>query len=376
MLAVLVASSMTNIVGCSKTEASTAKTNSEAGKVDYSTLKYDVKLTEKTNTADYLIKFKDFCKVMADNRRDELSKLKPIIDKGENDSDMNIDIYDNMISGIDTEYFRAYCASEYQRLYANVSNMLAQMPYINMEWEKYKDKGIKKLDACVIPDCDVLDYYKKYVTGDMYDMLVDAHLKYESMINYEANQIKDADKDYKEMFYLENICTDVDNIQDIDLTLTFKNSDGASFGSKKCIVKDGNIGERERGILENIELYRSYDFYDGEFAHVASNAVNSMCITYDKDMNIQYVKDLNVEYSLCDKMDAKDDYKLNVKINSIKHKDKLLSPSEIDDELTRKSKLMEGQVIVYDNVMKNIENSKATESELATYSELVGEARK
>ncbi len=362
--------SLCSMTGCggigNNNVASSSTVNKYASAVDYSKLDYKVNVTEKTNIADYLVGFDEFCEIMKQNRIDELTKLKPIIGKSDNDKNMQVDIYQNMIDGLDSEYFRAYCESEYQRLYVNISNMLSQMPYINAEWEKYSDTDIKLLDKCVVPDCDVIDYYEKYVTGDILDMLVDAHLKYESMIQYEANLISEPDKDYKEMFYLEKICTNTDYIDNIELDLKFTDNDDKLYGTKTVKVKNGEFTDELKKAIEGLDLYRSYDFYDGEFAHIASNAVNSLCVEYDKDMQIKYIKDLEFDYSLCDQLDANDLFKLNLKIKNIKHKDDIPAQDKFEDELNEKSKIMEAQVLIYDNIMQSINDSVATQSEVET----------
>lgn len=321
--------------------------------IEYTDIEYNIETQENYNLSEYMISMEEFIELKKNERREQLSRIKPLIANN---------TYKSMVKGIETEYFQAYCISQYEVMYRNIQNMMAQMAYITKEYDSITD--INKLDKCIVEDCVVTDYINKHMKGSLKDLLMDTHYKYESLIAYNAESIESANEDYITMFYNEYLCTDLSHLSDINVSIVkyplgYENKTDKELETLKFwgIVKTTHLGIKDKELLKELDLYKCHNYYDSNLMEIATDSMYSFTLSD----TFEPVYSRRIIYTLCG-LNEEDRIYVEYTVDNSRHTN-IKTKDEMREELESKAKIYEAQLDVYDTILNSIkeENPSTTE---------------
>ena len=125
-----------------------------------------------------------------------------------------------------------------------------------------------------------LDYY----TGqELHDRLMDAHKKWESLVEYRVQNMEPDDNTVN-MFYQEEIITNLDYIEDIQVKAYIVNSKLTKLNDAELIeelrakgkIPTVSVGIEHTDVLKALSLYRSNKFYDENIVGLAAPTITSL----------------------------------------------------------------------------------------------------
>lgn len=317
-------------------------------------------------------------------------------------------IVGNITDGIESKYYEDSVKADYKELCESITSMVKQCEYVNKLYNAYQnDIGIEDINYCLeygsgsSEKCDLYDYFVSYSTGVLKDYFIDSHNKYEAVCYY-YSQKEQLDESYLDLFYQNEICTNMEYLKKVNVEVIVLNNDTYNLGleevqkakdSKLLMVE--NYNENMGYYLSQLNLYRDIDFYDGDMVELANKTVSSLFTadvvdegsmqTIGQNLSQEDLKEqlkgieatpsevkveaLEIEgyqvleYSLTGR-DEKDIYYIMYKVKESEHDMSIIpTQEEMTDELTMKGKAMMAQKKVSEIIMAEVEDLDLSDEE-------------
>lgn len=329
---------------------------------------------------------------------DGLAKIEGILPKK---------VIKNIKDGIESQYYLDSVTAEYYSLCEGIRDLIKQCEYINKLYTAYQtDIGIDDINYCVEygqgskDRCELYDYFSMYSTRELKQYFFETHNKWESLVNYMA-QKEQLEDGYIDLYYQDEICTNLGYIKSLDVEVLVLNSDMYNSGLEdiqaakdKGYLMVDRYNETSIEYLSQLNLYRDINFYDGEMKKLASKTISSLftaeaidegsVTSLGNDLTQEELEEelLNIkasasdaeeihlelddyqvlEYSLTGK-DERDVYYVLYKVKDAEHDiDLIPSKEDMMYELTLKGKAMMAQQQVAQIVMAEVNDIDVTET--------------
>lgn len=252
--------------------------------IDWNSLSVDETLVNRdASPLEGTITFEAYERLRKQDSYDGLSKIDGILPK---------DIIANIEEGIKSEYYSDSIKADYNDVIGSIKSMVEQCEYINKLYTAYQtDVGIEDIDYCVEygegskDRCDLYDYFITYSTGDLKQYLLDAHSKWESIVNFIAEK-EQLDESYIDLYYQDEICTNLNYLDKVDVEVLVLDKDTYSMGLNTIqhlkdnqYLRVSNYNEKDIKYLDQLNLYRDIDFYDGDMVKLADKTISSLFTT-------------------------------------------------------------------------------------------------
>ena len=304
--------------------------------VDYDNLQYEITVESTQYLDGYIISIEDFTKLKKNQAKEELNGIRELLGNK---------LYKKMLECLDSKYFKGYCENEYGKTYNVLQNLFSQVTAINTLYEESGLKTIRK--ECLSDDCEILNYIDKYTTGEVNEILKQAHMKYETLIENESDKDFDTEEIEKleTMYYAEDLCTNMDYVDRIHVRIKMIQTSVYKDNKKSENYNLVNITNKNSDVLKLLTLYKCYGFYDEDF-HM-NNYRNKLAMKNGKKKNKRVTT-----FSICN-MNDEDSFRLEYEILDCKHTIKQFA--ELEDELHEKAVIH----LKEKNLMEKIENLKS-----------------
>ena len=346
---------------------------------DWDNIEYDLGDVEEGEVVPGMVTQTSYYKVRRAESMKNINKLQSVLPEN---------VYGNLIKGLDSEYYKNVCNAEYWETVEDVKGLLAQSEYILKLYESYRyNDGFVDKDECNNDECQLKQFIESYTGDELRDYLLDVHQKWESLVAYYST-IVEVDDETLDMFYEEELCTNLEYIESINVrayTLNYKLSTMLSSRLIEKLKNRGRLPYRDITIndtdgLKILSIYRSNRFYDGEFASLVPNTMISITGGNTNDTTIDLtgvedvegairdieppkkgksgnkVKDLPyISFSLTEKS-TEDVISVYYDILDIKHKENIPTMEELKDKL-----LYEARIYMAENGIEEIIDNMITE---------------
>lgn len=353
---------------------------------DYTKLSAVETAQDSTSITEGTVSISSFRELTGENTLDFLERIRPVL--GDN-------LYTQLLGGMSTDYYSEATKLDYQDLSVKVDDMLVEAGLINALYNKYRlsYEGMVDFDGCASGEaCEMLQFINKYTSGELKDFLMTAHGHWESLVYYEM-QNQEVTDGYLKLFYQDEICNNFEYLQNYDVSFVVLNSEqlSKSFEELQRAYDNGsmpvttisNYGDNDSAIpskkaLEKMELYKDLDFYDGTFAELASDTIQTLFAedvvsgteylggselassssalkqkikeaskastsVAQQEKDYSKLENWNVQqYSLSDR-NPDDVLYILWKINRVKHTDSIPTMESIKDKLVKKAKVYQAQ---------------------------------
>lgn len=377
---------------------------------DYTSFEAVQSTQNSTTFTDGTASFDSFVKLSEKSTTEFLDCIRPIIGD---------DLYVGALAGVGTDYYLKSMEYNYQDLASKIDDMLVEAGLINALYNKYQlsYEDMTDFDGCVGGEaCDMEQFITQYTSGELKDFLEEAHRHWESLVYYEMGQ-QEIEDSYLKLFYQDEICENYDYIDKYDVSFIVLNDEQLSKSFEELqnaydkgyipVTNISNYGDSKHAVpsksaLKKIELYKDINFYDGDFAKLASNTIQTL-FAQDVVHNSEYLggaelatnsqalkkkiaeagvkasssdateqtrdysklENWNVQqYSLGDR-NEKDVLYILWKINRMEHTKSIPTLESIQDKLEKKAKVYQAQkklsAVVY------AEKNKMTDEEVDSY---------
>ena len=263
--------------------------------VDWDKIEYDIGDVDVVEPLGGTVTQSSYHKVRMAASARTLSKLRNILP---------IEVYDNLIKGVQSKYYMDVVHSEYVETVKEVRDMMAQSEYILKMYDDYSSlEGFKDFEGCHTEDCVLKEFIDSYTGNDLHRYFSEVHQKWESLIEYQIQRVE-VDDNTLAMFYQEEITTNMDYIEDIDVTVYIINdklhnlndADWVETLREKGKIPTKKIDESDKESLEMLSLYRSDKFYDANIAGLAAptlmRILDTSANSNSKVINLSDVEDL------------------------------------------------------------------------------------
>lgn len=227
---------------------------------------------------DGLIGFDAFYEYEKTEKFQQLQNMKALL------SD---DIYENMLQGMNSQYFYDSVQADYKDLITSMDDLLRQSQWINALYKTYNTQAeVSEASTdgkCLIPEdgkeyCLLKQLAVDFTSGELQKYLLDTHDKWETLVNYRKDLITVTDK-YINAAYQEKICTDVTTISKLDIEveevghqLYKQGPDAVKRAIKNKKIKSLSLTETTpEAALKQLDLYYDPGFYTGDFATLAAD---------------------------------------------------------------------------------------------------------
>ena len=193
-------------------------------------------------------------------------------------------LFNNLIDGVQSDYYKNIVYEEYVETAKEVRDMLIQAEYINDLYNEHKDlEGFEDFEGCHTEDCSLKKFVDYYTGQELHDRLMDAHKKWESLVEYRV-QTMEPDDNTVNMFYQEEIITNLDYIEDIQVKAYILNSKLTKLNDAELIeelrakgkIPTVSVGIEHTDALKALSLYRSNKFYDENIVGLAAPTITSL----------------------------------------------------------------------------------------------------
>lgn len=239
---------------------------------------------------------------------ENIEKARPI---------MTSKMYNNLMDGIDSNYFYDSIQADYNTLCSGISDLIKQSEYINALYNAYeKDVGLKnyEIDKCLglddrTKECDLKQLINSCTQGELKKYLIDAHDKWETLVNYRKSLVNISDG-YTDLLYQDTIVNDLSTVGELDGEIYIVGYDMYEKGIDKAVERINN-GELEQikfnqntseAALDQIGLYNSIDFFDTDFAQITSNTITALFAGETVVDNEQYLGENLTQEEILDKI--------------------------------------------------------------------------
>lgn len=193
-------------------------------------------------------------------------------------------VLNNLIDGIKSDYYKNTVYAEYVETVKEVSDMLIQSEYINDMYNEYKDlDGFEDYDGCHTEECTLNKFIGYYTGNELHDRLMEVHRKWESLVEYQMKKVI-VDDNTLNMFYQEEIITNLDYIEDIEVVTYIINNRLSKLNDVDLIEKlrgkgkipTSKVGLDSKEALKMLSLYRSNKFYDDNIVGLAAPTITRL----------------------------------------------------------------------------------------------------
>lgn len=192
------------------------------------------------------------------------------------------DLYNAYKKGLDSAYYRQGVEYDYNDFINDIDEVIRQADLIEALYNYYAEThDMPAYEKCFEEDCSLLDFIETYTRDEIHDYLKERHDMWESLLLVEAKD-KEIDDSYINLFYQDEICSEYDYIDKIQVELMTLTKDQYEMGVEaiqdaydKGYIDTKILDESDIDALSELALYRDIDFYDEGFKELAVDTFNN-----------------------------------------------------------------------------------------------------
>lgn len=226
-----------------------------------------------TEKIEGTIGFDAFYKVTKERALEKLDKAKVILGD---------DLYNAYKKGLDSAYYRQGVEYDYNDFINDIDEVIRQADLIEALYNYYAEThDMPPYEKCFEEDCSLLDFIETYTRDEIHDYLKERHDMWESLLLVEAEG-KQIDDSYINLFYQDEICSEYDYIEKIQVELMMLTKSQFEMGYEavqdaydKGYIDTKILDESDIESLKDLALYRDIDFYDDGFKELAVDTFNN-----------------------------------------------------------------------------------------------------
>ena len=344
--------------------------------VNWSKIKYELDAVDVVEPIGGAVTQDSYHKVRMAASAETILKLKDVLPEK---------FLNNLLNGVQSNYYKDVVYSEYTETLKEIRDMYAQSEYILKMYDDYKSlDGFKDFEGCHSETCQLKKFIDSYTGQELHKYLTEVHQKWESLIEYQMTRVA-VDDDTLNMFYQEEIITNLDYLESIQVTAYIINSKLVNKNDSNFVEKLKDKGKiptttltlDNREALEMLSLYRSDKFYDDNIIGLAAPTLSKILQDYTGGniIDLTGVEDIKeairnikppeaskrtaimdlpyAEYSLVEQ--SKDDIiRIYFDIEQIKHIDNMPKVNDIKDKLEYKAKVYLAELDIADELDRRI----------------------
>lgn len=303
--------------------------------IDYDKLNCEVNVETTQYLDGYMITLEEYSKIKKKEAKKELKDIKILLGNK---------LYKEMIKGLNSSYFSGYCRNEYNKVYNVLQMLFSDISAVDKLFEESKLKDIN--NKCNSDSCEVVEYINKYAKGKVKELLLESHMKYETLINKQelTDKQKKSIEDNIAMYYAKDLCENKDYIDSLKVRVRITPYNEYKSNKKTNNYNELIITDKNNKILNYITLYKCYNFFDEA---LGLNSYRNKLAVENEKKKFKRV----TTFSICN-YDDKEKLRLEYEIINCKH--------VIKQSSERKSELLEKVELHFKekNLMEKIEKKK------------------